>query len=208
MYSLSQRFLTAFLHAQHSGDDGNKPLPSSLCTVIRCPHSATQVTLSGNGATLNGIRVRLLLFTCAHSFRSHPNLGDEVNRNIVQSEIEGDVFLNDLPPATVLEIQTQHRCYRVVLLSDNNALNSGRHQDCPQPISVAIAGSTWGGSMLKRRFVGRGMHLEFCHLDYQDTDCHVTYSGNPRATDGVDPRSMRWHRLPGYNVRGVPSRNG
>jgi NAD-dependent oxidoreductase involved in siderophore biosynthesis len=31
---------------------------------------------------------------------------------------------------------------------------------------VAIAGSTWGGSMLKQRFVGRGMHLEFCHPEY------------------------------------------
>jgi hypothetical protein len=90
-----------------------------------------------------------------------------VNRNIVQSEIEGGVFLDDLPPATALEIQTQHHCYLVVLLSNNSALISGHPQYCPEPILVAIAGSTWGGSMLKRRFVGRGMHLEFCHPEYQ-----------------------------------------
>ena len=90
-----------------------------------------------------------------------------MNHNIVQSEIEGGVFLNDLPPATVLEIQTQHHCYQVVLMSDNNALISGHPQYCPEPILVAITGSTWGGSMLKRRFVGRGMHLEFCHPEYQ-----------------------------------------
>ena len=111
--------------------------------------------------------MRLRVATCPHLFRSHPNLSDEVNRNIVQSEIEGGVFLNDLPPATVLEIQTQHHCYQVVLLSDNHALISGHPQYCPKPIRVAIAGSTWGGSMLKRRFVGRGMHLEFCHPEYQ-----------------------------------------
>ena len=105
--------------------------------------------------------------TCPHLFRCHPNLSDEVNRNIVQSEIEGGVFLNDLPPATVLEIQTLHHRYVVVLLSDNNALISGHPRYCPEPILVAIAGSTWGGSMLKRRFVGRGMHLEFCHPEYQ-----------------------------------------
>ena len=40
---------------------------------------------------------------------STPNLSDEVNRNIVQSEIEGGVFLGDLPPSTVLQIHTQHR---------------------------------------------------------------------------------------------------
>ena len=102
-----------------------------------------------------------------HSFRSHPNLSDEVNRNIVQSEIEGGVLLNELPPATVLEIETRHHCYQVVLLSDNAALISGHPQYCPEPIQVAIAGSTWGGSMLKRRFVGRGMHLEFCHPEYR-----------------------------------------
>jgi len=99
-------------------------------------------------------------------FRSHPNLSDEVNRNIAQSEIEGGVFLNDLPPATMLEIQTQHHCYLIVLLADNNALISGHPQYCPEPVPVAIAGSTWGGTMLKRRFVGRGMRLEFCHPAY------------------------------------------
>ncbi|MFZ0792715.1 MAG: hypothetical protein WAM65_03030 [Candidatus Korobacteraceae bacterium] len=104
--------------------------------------------------------------TCPHLFRSHPNLSDEVNGNIAQSEIEGGVSLNDLPPATVLEIQTQHHCYLVVLLSDNKALISGHPEYCPEPTQVAIAGSTWGGSMLKRRFVGRGMHLEFCHPQY------------------------------------------
>ena len=102
-----------------------------------------------------------------HSFRSHPNLSDEVNRNIVQSEIEGGVFLNEAPPATVLEIQTCHHCYVIVLLNDNKALISGHPQYCPKPVPVAITGSTWGGSMLKQRFVGRGMHLEFCHPDYQ-----------------------------------------
>lgn len=65
------------------------------------------------------------MFPSPYSFRCHPNLSDEVNHNIVQSEIEGGVFLSDLPPATVLEIQTQHHCYMVVLLSDNNALISG-----------------------------------------------------------------------------------
>jgi hypothetical protein len=44
--------------------------------------------------------------TCPNPFRAHPNLSDEVNRNFVQSEIEGGVFLHDLPPATVLEVQT------------------------------------------------------------------------------------------------------
>ena len=100
-------------------------------------------------------------------FAPHPNLGDEVNHNIVESEIEGGVFLHDLPSATVLQIQTQHHCYTAVLLNEGSALISGHPEYCPQPVLVAIAGSTWGGSMLKRRYVGRGMHLEFRHPEYR-----------------------------------------
>jgi len=32
---------------------------------------------------------------------------------------------------------------------------------------VRIAGSNWGGSMLKAAFLGRGMHLEYRHPDYR-----------------------------------------
>jgi len=103
----------------------------------------------------------------ASLFVPHPNLSNEVNRNIVQSEIEGGVFLQDLPSATVLHIQTQNHCYTAVLREDGSALISGHPQFCPQPVLVSIAGSTWGGSMLKQRFVGRGMHLEFCHPEYR-----------------------------------------
>jgi hypothetical protein len=96
----------------------------------------------------------------------HPNLGDDVNHNIVQSEIEGGVFLKDLPSAAVLQIETQNHCYTAVLVDESSALLSGHPKYCPQPVLVAIAGSTWGGSMLKQRYVGRGMHLEFHHPEY------------------------------------------
>lgn len=99
-------------------------------------------------------------------FSPHPNLADDVNSGIVQSEIEGGVFLNDLPPSTVLEIQTMHHRYTAVLLGGSEAMLSGHPEFCPKPVQVAIAGSTWGGSMLKLQYVGRGMHLEFRHPEY------------------------------------------
>lgn len=100
-------------------------------------------------------------------FSPHPNLGDEINRNIVQSEIEGGVLLSTLPPSTVLQIETQNHRYTAVLLGGSEALLSGHPEFCPEPVQVAIAGSTWGGTMLKTRYIGRGMHLEFCHPDYR-----------------------------------------
>ena len=44
---------------------------------------------------------------------------------------------------------------------------SGHPEFCPEPVRVQIAGSTWGGSMLKQYFIGRGMHLEFMHPKYR-----------------------------------------
>lgn len=96
-------------------------------------------------------------------FVAHPHLADSVNRNIIQSEIEGGVHLRDLPPGSALSIQTANRVYRMVALGDRTALISGHPEFCPEPAEVRINGSTWGGSMLKTKYVGRGMHLEFEH---------------------------------------------
>jgi len=59
-----------------------------------------------------------------------------------------------------------HHRYTAVLLGGSEALLSGHPEFCPEPVQVAIAGSTWGGSMLKLQYVGRGMHLEFRHPAY------------------------------------------
>jgi hypothetical protein len=101
--------------------------------------------------------------TCSRLFRPHENLGNEVNRELVQSEIEGGVRLQDLEPGSMLRVHTQNTCYEIVVLHDGLAYLSGHPLYCPQPVLVTIAGSTWGGSMLKVRFIGRGMHLEFHH---------------------------------------------
>jgi hypothetical protein len=105
------------------------------------------------------------LDTSEHSVQlaAHPNLSDEVNRNIIQSEIEGGVHLRDLPPSSVLSIQTRNRVYTMVVLGDDTVLISGHPDFCPEPAQVRVNGSTWGGSMIKTKFVGRGMHLEFEH---------------------------------------------
>ena len=99
-------------------------------------------------------------------FTPHPNLGDEINRNICQSEIEGGVFLDDLDPGAVLEVKTQHRYYRLEVEGNGRAAISGHPKFCPEPVTVSIHGSTWRRSMLKMRFVGRGMCLEFVHPIY------------------------------------------
>jgi len=143
-------------------------------------------------------------------FMPHPNLGDEVNGNIVQSEIEGGVSLGDLPPSTVLEIQTQHHRYTAVFLGESQALISGHPEYCPEPVLVAIAGSTWGGSMLKLRYIGRGMHLEFCHPEYQTpiitSRIQEVRERNHRASP--QPTAAESTPAPGLFTRGTFAKTG
>lgn len=100
------------------------------------------------------------------SFGLSPYFSDRVNHNVVESEILGGVNLRDVPPDTVLEVQTQNHTYTIVHKGWGQALISGHPEFCPDPVLVQIHGSTWGGSLLKQSYIGRGMHLEFRHPEF------------------------------------------
>jgi hypothetical protein len=101
------------------------------------------------------------------SFVPHPNLSDAVNHNIVESEIEGGVWLRHLLPGDLLEIETRDWICTMEYRGDHRARISGHPRFCPDPVEVLVCGSTWGGSLLKQHFIGRGMHLEVMHPVYQ-----------------------------------------
>lgn len=92
---------------------------------------------------------------------------DSINRNIVQSEIEGGVYLPDLPSGATVEVETRNHTYTLVSCGEGTALICGHPRYCPKPVKVSVSGSTWGGSLLKQGFIGRSMHLEFTHPDYR-----------------------------------------
>ena len=117
-------------------------------------------------------------------FVPSPHLCDAVNSRIVQSEIEGGVHLRDVLPGTVIEVRTQNRSYTIQYKGSGQALISGHPVFCPEPVLVSIHGSTWGGSMLKERYIGRGMCLEFGHPQYQPIVTSVIVEvreGRPKA---------------------------
>ncbi|MGH9673315.1 MAG: hypothetical protein ACRD44_09045 [Bryobacteraceae bacterium] len=99
-------------------------------------------------------------------FRPHPNLSDEINDNICQSEIEGGVNLDHLPVGIVLEFETRNRFYTLENCGSGRGLITGHPEYCPEPVMVDLHGSTWGRSMIKLHFLGRGMHLEFRHAEH------------------------------------------
>lgn len=73
------------------------------------------------------------------------------------------LYLNEVAPREILEIRTRNRTYRLENRGEGRALISGHPQFCPSPVEVKVRGSTWGGSVLKVGFIGRGMSLEYSH---------------------------------------------
>jgi hypothetical protein len=106
------------------------------------------------------------LATTDNFFRPHPNFDDAINRAICQSEIDGGVHVNELPLGAVLEVETRHHVYRVENEGDGEVTISGHPEFCPEPVRVRLAGSTWGTPMLKVRFIGREMKMEFIHPEH------------------------------------------
>ena len=99
-------------------------------------------------------------------YQPNQHFSDVVNSNIVRAEIEGGVHLRDVQPGTVLEVETENRAYTIRYEGSGRAFISGHPVFCPEPTLVTIHGSTWGGSMIKADYIGRGMHLEFGHPTY------------------------------------------
>ena len=97
----------------------------------------------------------------------HRNLTDGVNHSIIQSEVEGGVYLPDLPVGSRVDFATRNHRYSLVHRGEGRAEISGHPSYCPEPVEVAIAGCNWGGTLLKESYVGRGMRLEFQHPVHQ-----------------------------------------
>jgi hypothetical protein len=99
----------------------------------------------------------------AAPFQPHPTFDDAINRAICQSEIEGGVGLDDLPIGAVVNVETANHLYRIENRGGGEVLISGHPEVCPAPVLVSFHGSTWGTPMLKLRFIGRDMNMEFRH---------------------------------------------
>jgi len=94
-------------------------------------------------------------------FNPHPNLSPEINAAIIKSEIDGGAHLKDLPVGKALKVTTKNTVYVIRKLAGDKLLIQGHYYYCPLPTKAFIHGSTFGGSMIKVDFVGRGMYLEF-----------------------------------------------
>jgi hypothetical protein len=92
--------------------------------------------MSNNDQTWTRGTTRVDLHTRAavpNLFMPHPGFSDNVNRNIVSSEIEGGICLDQVSDGTALKIETEHHWYTIVKRSGGEALISGHAKYCPEP---------------------------------------------------------------------------
>ena len=98
----------------------------------------------------------------------HPNLGREIGDQMERSAIEGGARLERLPVGGVLEVTTENTDYRIERVAEGESgypfRLSGHPRLCPEPVRAGISGSSYGGALLRRGFIGRGMQMEF-HLE-------------------------------------------
>src|ERR1700689_4882442 len=60
-------------------------------------------------------KINMAMIETSTMFVPHQNLSDQVNGNIIRSEIEGGVYLKDLPEEATLEVVTRNRGYKLVV---------------------------------------------------------------------------------------------
>ncbi len=93
-------------------------------------------------------------------------LDDAVRSRIVQSEFDGGVRLGTLSEGSRVLVDTLNNRYEI-RIRDGQTWISGHPEFCPMPVAVCVRGSSWGGSMLRRAYLGLGMHMEFGHPEYE-----------------------------------------
>lgn len=84
------------------------------------------------------------------------------------------VQLNELDPLTELDVRTENSLYRLIVVHPHagTVVVSGGGW-CPTRVEAHLAGSGFGGSFLKMRWIGVGFRMEFNFDDQVIITSHV-----------------------------------
>jgi len=98
---------------------------------------------------------------------------DDIVNNIEESEKDGGIFLDTLESGTHVIAVTRNSTYDIEVLEEGKfKVQGGKY--FPEPVEAYFNGSTWGGSMLKIKWIGLGMHIEFMHPTKQSKTVTTT----------------------------------
>jgi len=84
----------------------------------------------------------------------------------VTTQPQDGLYVNNLSPGSVIDVETKNHHYRIEYLTDDEITISGHPRLCPTPIRAQLQGSARGSGTFKPGFVGCGMHLVFRRSGY------------------------------------------
>jgi len=84
---------------------------------------------------------------------------------LVHAPSSEGVYLHDLDPGTVIDVETKSRHYMIEYVGGDEIRISGHPSLCPSPIPAELRGSLANTGLVEHGFVGRGMRLEFRRLN-------------------------------------------
>ena len=79
----------------------------------------------------------------------NPTQVKRMNQPTRQSEAESGIYLSDVPPGTMIEVQTENSVYTIVSRKPGETWISGHPVYCPEPVLVNIRGSIGSGGELR-----------------------------------------------------------
>jgi len=91
------------------------------------------------------------------------HFSDDIVKNIEKSEKNGGVFVDKLEPGTRVVAVTRNSTYDIEILNQVGQVKVQGGKYFPESTETYFAGSTWGGSMLKLKWIGLDMCMEFSH---------------------------------------------
>lgn len=84
------------------------------------------------------------------------------------------VQLHELDPLTELDVRTENSLYRIIVVHPHaGAVVVSGGNWCPTPVEAHLAGSGFGGSFLKMRWIGVGFRMELYSGDQVIVTSHV-----------------------------------
>lgn len=76
------------------------------------------------------------------------------------------IFLKELGAGRTVLVRTQNSAYQITVLNpEDGKVRVQGDKSFPVPEDCRLSGSTWGGSMLKMKWIGLGMCLEIVRSD-------------------------------------------
>jgi hypothetical protein len=89
------------------------------------------------------------------------NTGALLPRNLGEAAAGTGVFLEETPPGSRVEVKTANHGYVIQRAGDKTAFISGHPEYCPEPVQVALHGTRWLDSEIKKCYLAPGMRLQF-----------------------------------------------